>query len=624
MTVTEPSTSLTLRLFGAFQARRDGVPLTGLHLREGERILAFLVLAGGQPVSSLELAKRFYPSEAQTNLPGQGDFPCVRQALSSLRKALGEDAIRLTRTNRATIEFDLSDLDCDVTAFDRLAHIEGEWAEQAWQEAVALYSAPILEGWNEAWVKEHRARRKRSYERTLQRLIQHALQANDRRGAEQWMRNLLVSLPHDEATARDLLRLLAAERRFAEMQEAQERLQEALAATGRTLDPETQTLILEVKRAQSRDSAERLGSDSSAPKATAPATTPAPVPESAAALPLEPAGGAMLPRSPFYVERNADTLFHAALARRDGIVLVKGARQVGKTSLLARGLQAARETGARVVLTDFQKFNEAQLATPNDLCLALATSLALQLELDVSPHAVWNPDYGANLNLEQFVRRRVLKKLETPLVWGLDELDRVFACPFSGEIFGLFRSWHNERSLDPFGPWGHLTLAMAYATEAHLFITDLNQSPFNVGTLLTLEDFTLAQVADLNRRHGEVLSDSDLTRFHDLVGGQPFLVRQGLNALASQPRAFAEFEADALAESGIYGDHLRRMFVALSRSPDLLQVVHDLPASRALPTPEQFFRLRAAGVLSGASSQQARFRCRLYADYLALRIGSRE
>jgi len=31
-------------------------------------------------------------------------------------------------------------------------------------------------------------------------------------------------------------------------------------------------------------------------------------------------------------------------------------------------------------------------------------------------------------------------------------------------------------------------MAIAYATEAHMFITDMNQSPFNVGTRLSLAD----------------------------------------------------------------------------------------------------------------------------------------
>ena len=73
-------------------------------------------------------------------------------------------------------------------------------------------------------------------------------------------------------------------------------------------------------------------------------------------------------------------------------------------------------------------------------------------------------------------------------------------------MFGLFRSWNNERLLDPSGSWSRFTLVIAYATEAHLFITDVNQSPFNVGTRLTLEDFTREQVAELNRRYGSPLA----------------------------------------------------------------------------------------------------------------------
>jgi DNA-binding SARP family transcriptional activator len=77
-------------------------------------------------------------------------------------------------------------------------------------------------------------------------------------------------------------------------------------------------------------------------------------PSSQDALPpwvLEPVGGAVPLESKFYVERTADSEFQTGMARRDGIILVKGARQMGKTSLLSRGLQQARDAGARVLWT---------------------------------------------------------------------------------------------------------------------------------------------------------------------------------------------------------------------------------------------------------------------------------
>jgi DNA-binding winged helix-turn-helix (wHTH) protein len=52
---------------------------------------------------------------------------------------------------------------------------------------------------------------------------------------------------------------------------------------------------------------------------------------------IEPPGGALPVHSPLYISRPADDEFCNAIARGDSIVLIKGARQVGKTSLLARG-----------------------------------------------------------------------------------------------------------------------------------------------------------------------------------------------------------------------------------------------------------------------------------------------
>jgi predicted AAA+ superfamily ATPase len=58
-------------------------------------------------------------------------------------------------------------------------------------------------------------------------------------------------------------------------------------------------------------------------------------------------------------------------------VLVKGARQMGKTSLMARGLQEARKAGCKVVLTDFQKLNAAHLQSVEKCFLALAEAIGL-------------------------------------------------------------------------------------------------------------------------------------------------------------------------------------------------------------------------------------------------------
>ena len=332
---------------------------------------------------------------------------------------------------------------------------------------------------------------------------------------------------------------------------------------------------------------------------------------------LEPIGGAVPLNSEYYIVRPQDGELRAAINRFDSIVLIKGARQMGKTSLLARGLQQGRERGAKVVLTDFQKLNLTDLESASNLYFTLAESLAEQLGLSVFPQDVWDEKRGANVNFERFLRREVLGKLNSPVVWGMDEVDRLFTCTFGSEVFGLFRSWHNERALDPSGPWAGLTLAIAYATEAHLFITDMNQSPFNVGTRLALEDFTPEQVQELNRRYrGPLRTDSEMERFIGLLSGHPFLVRRALHEMVTQKMSFEVLERQADRDEGIFGDHLRRMLVLLARDPALTEVVRGILQGMPAPNPESFYRLRSAGLMTGTSPSDVRPRCRLYASYL--------
>jgi hypothetical protein len=332
----------------------------------------------------------------------------------------------------------------------------------------------------------------------------------------------------------------------------------------------------------------------------------------------ESVGGAVPLDSKFYVVRPTDDEFRAAIARRDSIVLVKGARQMGKTSLLARGLQQAAEAGAKVVLTDFQTLGAGDLESADALYKTFAESVADQLDLDADPLETWNAARGPSTNLERFLRRDVLGAIPGPVVWGLDEVDRLFSVPFGSEVFGLFRSWHNKRALDPSGPWARLTLAIAYATEAHLFITDLNQSPFNVGTRLALGDFDICHVGDLNGRYGLPLAGAEeLARFHALLGGQPYLTRRGLDEMSARAWIWPPSRPRRTGTRGRSATTCAASCSACRQDADLAAAVRAVLAGQPCPSPEAFYRLRSAGVLSGGSAADARPRCHLYETYLA-------
>jgi DNA-binding SARP family transcriptional activator len=533
--------------------------------------------------------------------------------------------------NPAVVSTDVAEFEARVSAGLQRTPAPAEDADQQARlltEAAELYRGPLLPGFYDDWVLPEQQRLEELLFQALHRLIALLTQAGEIDRALPFALRAVAADPLREESHRELIRLYAAAGQPAaalrQYQELERILKQELDAVP---DAATRALVegirssgVQVFRCSGVQGTTDATEAGRTPEHLNTRTPEHPDPFTPSS-PLEPPGGAVPLDSPFYVERPTDEAFRAALTQRRSIVLLKGAGQVGKTSLLARGLQHAREAGARVILTDLQKLNAAHLEGAESFCRGLAQWLADELDLDVSPDEVWHPRRGPSANLDQYVQRGVLGRIEGPLVWGLDEVDRLFACEFGSEIFRLFRAWHNERALDPAGPWRRFTVAIAYATEAHLFITDANQSPFNVGTRLTLDDFTPDQVADLNRRYGSPLtSEGELRRLHGWVSGHPYLVRLCLHELATRGIGMGDLEARIGEDDGPFEDHLRRLLGRLQRDPELCEVLRGALRGQPCPTPESFYRLRSAGVLVGDSARDARLRCRLYAEFLARRL----
>ena len=593
--MTAQSKALTLKLFGPFEVRKHGVPLAGLHNREGERLLVLLTLQAGRVVPNTALASLLWPET--------GSLDSLRQSVSHLRQCLGEEGARL-QAPKGGLLLDLSEADVDVLAFDQATR-QGDVASQ--QHLISLYRGPLLHEWEErhaedrTWALKERAQRRDKYREALKTLAKAYVNSGDNELASTYLQQYLAGNPSDEWAWSEWMNVLAkAGQRVAAMNLYQKCHDLFQQKHGLAPPAEMSRLYHQLRQGQAPE------------EQAAPTEDP---------FLSEPVGGAVPLRSPYYISRPADTALQNALTRRDSIVLLKGPRQTGKTSLLARGLQQAREQDARVAFTDFQKISPEHWAGMETFYRAVAQNLADQLELDVAIEEVWSEKRGANENFERFLKREILQKSSAAVVWGLDEADRLFNYPYCNDVFALFRSWHNERSLNPYGPWNKLTMAMSYASEAHLFITDLNQSPFNVGTRLTLEDFTPAQVEELNHLYGAPLHNADESqRFYTLVGGNPFLVRAGLREMIMQHTDFAALEGAADKGEGVFRAHLQRLWHALSQSGELVEAVRGLIQGRPCPTQDSFYRLRSAGLLTGLDPANAAFRCKLYQTYLQTRL----
>ena len=336
-------------------------------------------------------------------------------------------------------------------------------------------------------------------------------------------------------------------------------------------------------------------------------------------LSFDAAGGAVGWESPYYLEREADFEQRDCLKVNEPTMLVKGARQTGKSSLLARGVQYCREIGAHPLFTDFQRMGSNLQADENDLYLSIARGLARQIQASTgsSWEWTWEEGFTPTSNLDEFMIS-LLSSHPGQIVWFLDEADWLFSTSFADGFFALIRSWHNAHALSTDPVWRRFSVVIAYATEAHLFIQDINQSPFNVGRKIALSGFTLRQTEELNRRYGEPLRGIDqVHELQELLDGQPYLTRTAFDVLLRTQGHLRALLASVDRDDGPFGDHLRRVLVSVSQLSTVRDTVKEVLANRFVESSPEVDRLVAAGILTKNSVGNHLIRCKLYRRYLA-------
>ncbi|OLP19937.1 hypothetical protein BST81_02935 [Leptolyngbya sp. 'hensonii'] len=343
------------------------------------------------------------------------------------------------------------------------------------------------------------------------------------------------------------------------------------------------------------------------------------IPQPFADMPvLEIPAGTMDPQSRFYVARDCDTVALETIQQQGVTITIKGPRQVGKSSLLSRINGAAVEVGKRVAFLDFQLFDKSALAEADRFFYQFCAWLTDVLDLEDRLDEYWSSPLGNSQRCTRYLGRYLLKALGMPLVLSMDEVERVFETDFRSDFFSMLRSWHNNRANTPL--WKQLDLVLVTSTEPYQLIENLNQSPFNVGQVIQLTDFTPEQVADLNQRHSSPLDKAQIQNLITLLGGHPYLVRKALYLLASQQMAVADLFAKATDDQGPFGDHLRYHLFRLSNKPEQKQGLLQVIQTQTCKDDDVYFRLRGAGLITSREGSTIKPRCQLYARYFENRL----
>ena len=335
---------------------------------------------------------------------------------------------------------------------------------------------------------------------------------------------------------------------------------------------------------------------------------------------LEQPEGTMALASRFYIVRPTDQPAIESMAEAGVTLTIKGPRQVGKSSLLMRVIDAAAAAGKRVAFLDFQLFDRAALASPDLFFRQFCAWLTDTLELDDRIDEFWSPQLGNSQRCTRYVERYLLKEIDTPLLLAMDEVESMFDADFRSDFFGMLRSWHNSRAARP--AWRRLDLALVTSTEPYQLIANLNQSPFNVGQVLTLEDFAPHEVHELNERHGRPLDAAGEAQLNGLLGGHPYLTRRALYQLASGRSTTEALFGQAAAERGPFGDHLRYHLFRLHGQAELVRGLVQVLEQGRCDDETVFWRLHGAGLVRG-EFQRARMRNQLYATFFGTHLKRR-
>lgn len=264
-------------------------------------------------------------------------------------------------------------------------------------------------------------------------------------------------------------------------------------------------------------------------------------------------GGAERADSPFYLERKQDRQALNELRRTGGVtVVVYGPRGYGKTTLLFRMVQAARDSGQKTAFVDLTSIDLRQ--GPRSLWRDVVGVIARDCDIEIEELSDSRDE-----RVTSIIERRVLATLQTPLLLAFDEVDILRGVEYGDDVWGVFRSWHNLRAGRK--EWRRLSLVLASASSPGYALNNQGgaMSPFNVGFIVRLEQFTMSETAELNRRYDNPFSVAQLSVVRELIGGYPYLIRLALYTVASGQMTAEEFLEHAGDDSGPFEERFARL-----------------------------------------------------------------
>ncbi len=281
-----------------------------------------------------------------------------------------------------------------------------------------------------------------------------------------------------------------------------------------------------------------------------------------------------------YIPRpTLENICYNTLTQPGALLQIKAPQERGKTALITQVLNQLETEGYLTVnlslkLVDQQQFKHLDLFL-KWLCFQVSQKLGLTIDFKQD----WLEDILGSKSCCNNYFQQYLTQINQPLILCLDDVDLIFPHPtISNDFFPLLRFWHEQaRSCSL---WKKLRLAVIYSTEVYIPL-NIHQSPFNVGVPVELTELTLGEVQQLVYQKKLNLKDPEIHQLSNLVGGHPYLINLALSYLKTHPHTtLKKLLETAPTSSGIYRNHLMKLFLNLMEKPEFKTALKQLITQR--------------------------------------------
>ncbi|MEO1622846.1 MAG: AAA-like domain-containing protein [Cyanobacteria bacterium J06632_3] len=313
---------------------------------------------------------------------------------------------------------------------------------------------------------------------------------------------------------------------------------------------------------------------------------------------------------PFYILRTQLERLCGDIVRTPGGLLhIRGPRQVGKTSLMAK---AATQSDLPAVILSLKLADHDALQNLNRFLLWLCQAIVHALGRSDEP-LLDRDNFSCTAFLEA-----LLTDLKAPLVLALDDVDTLLQQPaMVTDFINLIRAWHElaHYGQDRSSIWQQLRIIIVHSNEIYLADWE-TQLSLEFGAVLDVPNFTQAEVNELSERYGLERPDAISEKLIHFLNGKPNLTQLALHHLRTHQSTIDQITSGYLSPDSIFAEHLLYYLALLQQHPELLdsfqQVVQaDQPV---LLPPLQAFKLSRLG-LTLSQGQMVLPLCHLYRVY---------